>query len=306
MRSFTFTLCFAVLVACSQGPEPLARPLGDPRAVLDPGEPDPVAVLVAQELAEFATLSIYADPLERALRQPRTVEARGEVTIERCAEVQLKLRNACTRLSAHEPSTICASQATFFYAHDVPRCAGRLIYSTAQSPAAALTPLFAFDLTGDPLGVLPDGCGNGVLEEGEDCDDGNHDAWDTCDPHCKSEPFSGCERVIQASYERAGLAVVDAAQWKAPRSHLMVNQGRAMHAMDAATCETAKSVATGVCNELAQTMPFVSSCTPSGELWTSSTGPACSLRLDVTFQRLDPSFGVYSTSLGGVLAFTIE
>jgi hypothetical protein len=40
--------------------------------------------------------------------------------------------------------------------------------------------------------------------------------------------------------------------------------------------------------------------------WTSPTGPACSIRLDVSFQKLDPAFGVYTTGLGGVLAFTIQ
>ena len=31
------------------------------------------------------------------------------------------------------------------------------------------------------------GCGNGVLEPVEDCDDGNHVAGDGCDPDCRIE-----------------------------------------------------------------------------------------------------------------------
>ncbi len=41
----------------------------------------------------------------------------------------------------------------------------------------------------DPqCGQEPFVCGNGIVEPGEDCDDGNHVAGDGCDPVCQSEP----------------------------------------------------------------------------------------------------------------------
>jgi cysteine-rich repeat protein len=35
-------------------------------------------------------------------------------------------------------------------------------------------------------------CGNGIVEAGEQCDDGNNDAGDGCAPNCIVEPFNRC------------------------------------------------------------------------------------------------------------------
>ena len=35
-------------------------------------------------------------------------------------------------------------------------------------------------------------CGNKVREDNEECDDGNNDAEDGCDPYCKMEPGYVC------------------------------------------------------------------------------------------------------------------
>ena len=293
----------AFLVGCTGRPA-APYPPGDPRDV-DPQQPDPFAAVVSEELVGLADVSRYAETLERVLTQPTTANAVAPVTLETCDEVRRRVGVACGRIMSSDPAASCSESASFFYAHDVPRCAVRVKHSLSPNKNL-LTPLFAFDLTGAPVGAPPDGCGNGILEQGEDCDDGNRDAWDNCDPHCKREPFNGCETVIQSFFASSGVAEVDANSWRAPRSHLMVNEGRAMRAMDASQCKVALSVANDVCNELGQTMPFVSFCTPSAELWNSPTGVACSLRLDVSFRSLDASFGVFTTSLGGVLAFTIQ
>lgn len=34
-------------------------------------------------------------------------------------------------------------------------------------------------------------CGNGVVDEGEECDDGNHVGHDDCSPQCKVTPYHG-------------------------------------------------------------------------------------------------------------------
>ena len=101
--------------------------------------------------------------------------------------------------------------------------------------------------------------------------------------------------------------MVDQTKWDGPRSHLMVNHtATALREVTEASCDAAIASATDVCNELTSAMPFVGWCQPAGQYHQDDNGAACSIRLNVWFQQLDSDFGVYTTSLPGVLAFTIR
>jgi cysteine-rich repeat protein len=49
-------------------------------------------------------------------------------------------------------------------------------------------------------------CGNGVVEDGEECDDGNTDKDDGCDESCKVETDWSCE---EADANSASVCVDD-------------------------------------------------------------------------------------------------
>jgi hypothetical protein len=72
------------------------------------------------------------------------------------------------------------------------------------------------------------------------------------------------------------------------------------------TCNAALAAGTDVCNELSLTMPFVGWCAPAIEYVDGESGPSCSVQFQVGFQSLDPSSGVYTLELTGLLAFTIR
>lgn len=49
-------------------------------------------------------------------------------------------------------------------------------------------------------GVSPSKCGNGVLERGEECDDGNHDKYDGCSSMCRIEDEDQTYRELYVEY----------------------------------------------------------------------------------------------------------
>ena len=67
---------------------------------------------------------------------------------------------------------------------------------------AALLSLFLFTLLASPAADAKRNaeCGNGVVERGEQCDDGNTTAGDGCDAACRVEPICG-DGVIDAGEE---------------------------------------------------------------------------------------------------------
>lgn len=310
--SFAFVCAAALwtaplwLGACAVD-DPSGRPGAD-RLIADrqPGELDGATRIVAAELAAVATISAGSQPLDHRLHQPRSVEPVGEVSVDSCNALRDQLWPVCEALIAAGEATSCSPTASFFYAHEMPRCALRFeLYP--ENYEEVVPDILALDLTGTPRVGSPEQCGNGVIDEGETCDDGNRDAWDGCDPHCNQEPFNGCEAVIEAYYAEAGLAAIDQHAWDGPRSHLMVHErAEALQPVTEATCNAALATATDVCNELSYAMPFVGWCWPSGELHQDDEGAACSVRLHVGFQSLDPASGVYTTGLPGLLAFTIR
>lgn len=271
-----------------------------------PGELDGAARILATELAAVATLRPQTESLGYRLHQPRAAEAVGEVTLESCDAARELLWPACDALVQAGQAAYCSPIASFFHAHEMPRCALR--FELYPDDTGEVVPhVLALDLTGAPRGGPPEECGDGEIDEGETCDDGNRDAWDGCDPHCNEEPFNGCEAVIEAYYAEAGLADIDAEAWDGPRSHVMVHsQAHALQPVTRSTCNAALATATDVCNELSVAMPFVGWCWPTGELHEDESGNVCSVRLHVAFKAIDPSSGVFTTGLPGLLAFTIR
>lgn len=267
--------------------------------------PSALGALMSEQLASLGDVSAHTRALGYELEHPLSAVPFGEVTVESCQQVNETLWTACDAASQAGLTEYCSTQATFFWAHSIPRCAARVeLYPLGDD--TPLHPVYAFDFAGASVNDPPDECGNGIVDEGEDCDDGNHDLWDGCDSDCRTEPFNGCEAIIEQYYEQAEIAFIDKDTWNGPRSHMMVNTGQAMRDMNEATCNAAISMATDVCNELTYQMPFVGWCQGAGEYHSDSAGPACSVRLNVWFQSLDEDFGVFTTSLPGLLSFTIR
>jgi cysteine-rich repeat protein len=198
----------------------------------------------------------------------------------------------------------CSASATFFWAHDIPRCSARLElfdYQNYDTPSD----IYVFDLTGDSRVTPPSDCGDGKVDLGEVCDDGNTETFDGCDSNCQMEEFTGCETVIENEFSGSNLAWVDRSEWRSPRSHLMVHQNAgAMRTVDAAFCADARAAAQRACERIQTDMPFVSYCEPKA-LYLADQN-ACTVRLNAYFQSLSPSYGVFTTALPGMLSFTIR
>jgi len=299
MRTTRLALSVAVLTLAACGAEPVGRLPS-------------LAATVKHAIADRYATGSPATPgpadgaLEYRLFQLDDAAHEGEVTAASCDAVDEELAGVCADLYAQGAVASCGYTTSFFYAHVTPRCAVRF-ETWRPDDNGPVHDVHVLDFAGTPLeGPVP-GCGNGALDGAEACDDGNHESWDGCDANCNQEEFQGCEHVIEEIYQRAGIARVAADEWDGPRSHLMVNHGaRALEALDQQSCDEAIETAAEVCNELTTQMPFVSWCQPAGQFHDEAGEPACSIRLQVWFHQLDYEFGVFTTSLPGLLAFTIR
>ncbi len=264
------------------------------------GEPDDIGARIAESLAGVAHVDRDVITLAHQVREPAYAYLVDPVSVDSCQVVEDRLWQVCSGLAGAS----CWVTATSYWAHDIPRCSARLEVDGALVDSE-FSRVYAIDFAGaSRLNPQPD-CGDGILGVGEACDDGNLEPFDGCDPDCKQEPFNGCETVIQQEFSAADIAWIDAATWRSPRSHLMVHDTAAPFApaVDAALCDRAATTAANVCTRLTIDMPFVSWCEAETHLTSTST---CDVRLRVQFLRPSPDDGVFTTTLPGVLAFTIE
>lgn len=266
-------------------------------------EPSEMAEAIAKSVSEHGQVVPEQVPLAHGLFSLPKAFPKTEVNAENCQAVESLLSLACPLAASIGGQGYCYAQATYFLAHSTPRCAARLELSNAEE---VLSTTYAFDLSGQPLVGPIDSCGNGVVDEDEECDDGNHEEWDGCDPTCKFEDFQGCEAVIEQYYQDAGLAFVDQDKWNGPRSHMMINPtALALTEVSKLSCDAAISLGVDVCNELMLQMPFVAGCQSMGVLRDEENEQRCHIRFQVNFQQVDPANGVFTTALPGILAFTI-
>lgn len=131
----------------------------------------------------------------------------------------------------------------------------------------------------------------------------------TSNTDCQLQVFSGgCETVIQRQFQAAGLAVVNAATWTSPRTHVQLHGAvPALRPLDEALCDEAAVAALSVCDELTATMPFVAGCRSYVRyLDTDTPAPSCAVRFDVRFARDSPATGVVTPRLDGLLSFRIQ
>jgi cysteine-rich repeat protein len=263
------------------------------------GEPDPVGARIAGALDGLAAVDGDVIQLAHRVRQPAVAVLDDLVTVESCQAVEDALWSVCNQIS----TASCWTAATFYWAHDIPRCSARLELEEDWEDDA-FSDVYAIDFAGPSRANPAPSCGDGVVDDGEDCDDGNHELWDGCDSDCKTEPFNGCETVIQQEFSAADIAWIDATTWRSPRSHLMVHQDVEPFApVDGTLCARAATTAQTVCDRLATEMPFVSWCAPEVHLTGAA---ACDVRLRVAFLTPSPDDGVFTTALQGVLAFSID
>ncbi len=267
-----------------------------------PVEPSEVASALSEGLASQATLQPLQSELAGGLFSIPSATPTGAVTPASCQQVEGLVQEACSLLNLVGQGEYCWGEATYFLANTTPRCAARL--HLAREGEINDT-IYAFDLSGQAQDQIPDSCGNGEVDEGEDCDDGNHEDFDGCDSTCFFEEFQGCEAVIEQYYKDAGIALVDKNSWDGPRSHLMINPTAvALTEVNQISCDAAVAVGVDVCNELVRQMPFVGNCQPLGGV-RGEESDQCDLRFMVYFNDVDPANGAYTTALPGILAFTI-
>ncbi len=263
-------------------------------------EPSEVAQAISQSVGELASVQSVQVPLAEGLFSIPGATPVGDMDVTSCAQVETLVNQGCALLEGISDGGYCWAESTFFMAHSQPRCATRLHLS------GDMEQIYAFDLTSAPR-EIPELCGNGEVDEGEMCDDGNREDFDGCSQLCEVEEFQGCEAVIEQYYQDAQLAFVDRNLWDGPRSHLMVNKtAEALAEVDQRTCDAALAIGVDVCNELTATMPFVGGCHPMGGLRQGELGAACDLRFEVYFQNISPADGVFTTAMPGILAFTLE
>jgi cysteine-rich repeat protein len=265
-------------------------------------EPSQVASAISESLVAQANVLPLEAKLAGGLYSIPTATPVGDVTPASCQEVEGLVQQACALVDLVSPQGSCWGEATYFLANSTPRCAARLHLYGEELLAETI---YAFDLRGQALTEPPDACGNSELDEGEECDDGNHEDFDGCDSTCAFEEFQGCEAVIEQYYQDAGIAFVDKNSWDGPRSHLMINpSAQALAEVNQVSCDAAVAVGVDVCSEIVRQMPFVGSCQPLGA-FQDTDGSRCDLRFMVYFSDVDPANGAYTTALPGILAFTI-
>ncbi|MCP4449602.1 MAG: DUF4215 domain-containing protein [Myxococcales bacterium] len=260
---------------------------------------------VAQSISDGLSGAALVAPTQVALAEGLfsipSATPLAAVNAETCSEIEGMLNQSCQFVQGLSDDTYCWAESTFFMAHSQPRCASRLHLG------GALERIYALDLTGQVQEGPPEKCGDGIIDDEEQCDDGNHEDFDGCSQLCEVEEFQGCEAVIEQYYQQAEIAFVDKDLWDGPRSHLMINKTvKALSAVDERTCNAALSVGVDVCRELTRQMSFVSSCQPMGGLRQTEDAAACDLRFHVNFQTVSPLDGVFTTAMPGVLAFTIS
>lgn len=304
MRTLSFVSVIAIALAgCvdgggGPGPNPNPDPVGPGPGFPGP-EPDEIGARISAALDPLGAVDADVVELAHQIRQPALAALDDVVGLESCQAVEDALWSVCYELAN------CWASATFYWAHDIPRCSARLEIDDDWQDDV-FSRVYVIDFAGASRTNPAPSCGDGDIDEGEgeECDDGNLELWDGCDSNCKVEPFNGCETVIQQEFSAADIAWIDAATWQSPRSHLMVHLGvEPFAAVDGTLCTRAATTAQTVCERLATEMPFVSWCTPEAHLTGAGS---CDVRLRVQFLRPSPDDGVFTTALQGVLAFSIE
>ena len=287
-------------------PASLAALLALGACSIETGDPDDGAVAdLADRLLRDVTQGGATEvEIGHEIYDLRDLTLDSTLTPASCDAVDVRLQTLCGELTEARQANACWLTSAFYYAHAVPRCAVRL--TTSSAGVDRMPRIYALDFTGLPLEGPEPLCGDGQLDTGEQCDDGNFELWDGCDSTCKTEEFTGCETVIEHWFARNDLATVDATTWQTRRSHVMVNDATALQPVTAATCDQAGRVGHDVCGELMAQMPFVGSCSPQWELHDVAGAPACSVRFEVYFDGRNPDRGVFTTALAGELAFTIR
>lgn len=263
-----------------------------------PATDEAVAARLAAALAQSLPSVSFSKDLERldvGIYRPMAVELRGTMDEATCVKEAAVLRDTCIPLGL--TADRCFAQSAWLDLHGTRACHLRLAATYAAGP-----PVLVIVDVPVPEEPPPAQCGNGVLEAGEECDDGNPAWWDGCAPTCFFEEFEGCETIIERHMLLAGVGSVPASGWWSPGAQLMVQPAASADGpVTSLSCELARDAADRSCDEIVQTMPFAGAC--RAESWHAPG--RCTVRLAVAFARLAPDVGVHSTTLGGVLSFTL-
>ena len=266
-------------------------------------EPQPVAVSLASSLAGTVELEDHADEVDNRLFAFTPASHLGQVLDPAaCWEIGWVADEACNAVTGDQGW--CQAESRFGWVGEVPRCVLRLWRSRRVDVDANQPPeLWAVDIDG----LRFDGeaaCGNGRLDPGELCDDGNLEEWDGCSATCQPEGYGGCELIIFQEFLRADIAYVSEDRWSAAGTQLLVNPtARPLGRLDLSTCSQASMTAAAVCRRIAEEVPLAAGC--QHQTWAIDDD-TCSIRffIDLSPEIDDPS--TFAGVLPVVLGFTLR
>jgi cysteine-rich repeat protein len=266
-------------------------------------QPQPVAVSLAEELATLVDVDDHADEVDHRLFAFQPAAYLGDaLDPDACWELARVADHACYQVTGDRGGE-CWTDSRFGWLGTLPRCVlrmQRLLLADAddrQPPE-----LWAVDIDGQQF----DGqaaCGNGRLEPGELCDDGNLEEWDGCSAGCQPEGYGGCELIIFQEFLSADIAYVAEDRWTAAGTQLMVNAtARPLAHLDLTTCSLASRAAAAACRRIGEEVPLAASCMQ--QTWPIDDD-TCTIRFAIELTPGDdPS--TFSATLPVLLGFTLR
>jgi cysteine-rich repeat protein len=267
------------------------------------GMSHPVAHTLSEQLDGVAEVGARANLVDTSLYEPTFAEPLGDVEPTYCEHVGARAREACNAIDLLEGYAGCGAWSAFVWADDVPRCAVRL---AMYGPSDVTPEVWAFDLSGEPYAGGAPHCGNGRLEPGEECDDGNTEPWDGCSETCRRSGFGGCETIIWQEFALEGVAEVLPDEWTARHTQLMTHANPTLLTGIDDTCAAARRTADKSCRRIAYETEFVTACGAHVAPVASTRQDDCVVRFDIDFREITPSAGVVTTDLPGLLTFTLR
>ncbi len=263
-------------------------------------EPQPIAESLAARLKGVVAVDDHADEVDYRIFAFAPAQHLGvALDPEVCWSIGLAAEEACDEVTGAEGD--CSANATFGWIGTLPRCVLHLWRSLATDWTEP-PELWAMDIDGRLQ--EPGHCGNGRLDPGELCDDGNNEDFDGCDPACQPGGFGGCELIIFQEFYLADIAYVAEDRWTMVGTQTMVNRSaRLLGPLDVDTCSRASVAADTACRRIGWEVPQVAHC---NAITYPIDDDTCSIRLSIWLEPDPNEVSTFPASLPVLLGFTLR